>query len=109
MSFQAISSFFDQVSGDSDLEKQVQTALDNRAGAAAFEIVDIARARGCAFTATELREYLAAQSTDSELSEGHLEVFACGLLQGRALNLVGLRKIRMLRLDQLRARMGRRP
>jgi len=109
MSFQAITSFFGQVSGDSDLEKQVQTALDNRAGAAAFEIVDIAKARGCAFTATELREYLAAQSPDSELSEDQLEVVAGGLLQIRALNLVGLRKIRMLPLDQLRARMGRRP
>ena len=108
MSFQAITSFFGQVSGDSDLEKQVQTALDNRAGAAAFEIVDIAKARWCSFTATELREYLAAQSPDSELSEDQLEAVAGGILKLRSLNLVGLRKIRMLPLYQIRALRGRR-
>lgn len=108
MTFHAITRFFEQVAEDSDLEQSIQTALDNRADAAAFEIVDIANARGCAFTATELREYLAAQSSDVELSEDQLEAVAGGLLKIRTLDLAGLRKIRLLPRDQLRARSIKR-
>lgn len=109
MSFQAITSFFQQVAEDPDLKDTVQAALDERAEAAAFEIVDVAKGQGCDFTATELRAYLAADSSDLELSEDQLEVVAGGgLLQVRTLNLTGLRKIRKLSLDQIRARrMGR--
>ena len=101
MSFHAITTFFEEVAEDSSLKQDVQTALDNRAEAAAFEIVDIAMAHGCEFTATELREYLAAQAPDIELSEDQLEAVAGGLLKVRALDLVGLRKIRLLPLDRL--------
>jgi len=109
MSFQAITNFFQQVAEDTDLKQTVQAALDDREEAAAFEIVDVAKAHGCDFTATELREYLAADSSDLELSEDQLEVVAGGgLLSVRALDLTGLMKIRKLSLDQIRARrMGR--
>jgi hypothetical protein len=108
MSFQAITTFFHTVSADARLEARVRTALESRAEAAAFELVDIARAQGCDFTATELREYLVAQESDVELSEGQLDAVAGGLLQVRALNLTGLRRIRKLPVDLLRARRLKR-
>lgn len=105
MTFLAINSFFQQVGQSTDLRHSVETALEDRPLAAAFEIVDIARAHGCDFTATELREYLASPSPDAELSEDQLETVAGGLMFVRALNLAGIRKIRKLPLDQIRARM----
>jgi predicted ribosomally synthesized peptide with nif11-like leader len=108
MSFQAITQFFKTVAADSALEGTVLTALEHRAEAAAFEIVDIARAQGFDFTATELREYLVAQESEVELSEAQLEAVAGGLLQLRALNLPGLRRIRKLPVDLLRARRLKR-
>lgn len=108
MSFQAITTFFRRVGESPELRSRVQKSLDRRPEAAAFEIVDVARAHGCDFTATELREYLAAERSDLELSDEQLEAVAGGVLQLRALNLTGLSKIRMLPLDKLRARrMGR--
>ena len=109
MSFQAVTSFFELVAADSELRDLVQAALDHRAEAAAFEIADLGAERECEFTATELREYLAAQSADAELSDEQLAVVAGGVLQVRALNLSGIRKIRQLPIDALRARrLGRR-
>ena len=108
MTFLAINSFFKQVGENADLKNTVAAALEDRPVAAAFEIVDIAKAHGCEFTATELREYLAADSTDAELSEEQLEAVAGGLLSLRSLDLAGLRKIRKLSLDQIRARRIKR-
>jgi predicted ribosomally synthesized peptide with nif11-like leader len=104
MSFQAITTFFQKVAEDAKLERAVQAALDERAVAAAFEIVDIARAQGCDFTATELREYLARDVAGVELSEEQMGAVAGGLLKIRALGLTGLRAIGALPLDELRKR-----
>jgi predicted ribosomally synthesized peptide with nif11-like leader len=104
MSTQDITTFFQKVNDDSDLKQRVQDALDGRAEAAAFEIVDIAAAQGCAFTATELREYLTSNETDVELTEDQLAGAAGGVRMIRSLNLAGLRKIRKITPDLLRAR-----
>lgn len=108
MTFLAINSFFQQVGQSTELRTSVEAALEDRPLAAAFEIVDIAKAHGCDFTATELREYLASESSDAELSESQLEAVAGGLLFVRTLDLTGLRKLRKLPLDQIRARRVKR-
>ena len=107
MTFLAVNDFFKKVGEDPELRSTVEAALIGRPIAAAFEIVDIARAHGCDFSATELREYLAAGAADAELSDQQLEAVAGGILSIRALNLAGIRKIRMLPLNQIRARMKR--
>jgi predicted ribosomally synthesized peptide with nif11-like leader len=104
VSFADITSFFKSVSEDSDLEGKVQSALDQRAEAAAFEIVRIAKDHGCDFSATELRQYLASESSDVELSEEQLEAVAGGVRYLRTTDLTGLQGIRLLSLDTLRAR-----
>ena len=104
MSFDAITTFFVKVQADPALHARVQAALDERGEAAAYEIVDIAAGEECSFSATELREYIAAGSPDGELSEEQLEAVAGGVLNIRMLNLGGIRKIRGLRIDTLRAR-----
>lgn len=104
MSFADITTFFQKVSRDPELEEKVQTALDQRAEAAAFEIVKIGKANGCEFSATELREYLASESSDVELSEDQLEAVAGGVRYIRTTSLTGLQDIRMLSMDALRAR-----
>jgi len=109
MSGQNITTFFQKVSDDAELKQRVQDALEGRPEAAAFEIVDLAAAQGCAFTATDLREYLAGNDADVELTEEQLAGAAGGVRMIRALNLTGLRKIRMLSPRMLRARrMGKR-
>lgn len=104
MSFADITTFFQKVAEDSELEDKVQSALDQRAEAAAFEIVRIGKDNGCEFTATELREYLASDSSDVELSEDQLEAVAGGARYLGRISLTGLQDIRMLSMDTLRAR-----
>jgi predicted ribosomally synthesized peptide with nif11-like leader len=103
MSFSAITDFFRQVSQDSTLKDKVQEALDQRAEAAAFEIVKIAKDRDLEFSATELREYLAGESSDTELSEDQLAAVAGGVRYLRTSDLSGLRSIRTLSYSDLRA------
>ena len=108
MSFEAITTFFQKVESNDELRQRVQTALDDRDEAAVYEIVDIAPAEECMFSATEFREYIAAGSADGELSEKQLEAVAGGVLNLRKLDLGGIRKIRRLRVNALRARRIRK-
>ena len=104
MSAQEITAFFKKVSDDSNLEQRVQEALEKRPEAAAFEIVDIAAANDCSFTATELREYLAAVGSDVELTDDQLAGAAGGLRMLSTIDLAGLRKLGSIEPSLLRAR-----
>ena len=81
MSAERAAEFLDLVAKDADLGKEVRAVIAEREEQAAFELVQLAASKGFEFTATELRQYLAALKEETtELTEAELQAVAGGLL-----------------------------